>query len=156
MASRSRLATETCFHFHFQGLRNGNAFPFLTYSTHYVDSQWLTNQTSFNTPSQEEIQCYQPMRFFRRYSNWTLGRALVKRSPSCSTVSIFTNLIFNFLISSLNQIVLYDNVCSVVCIGVVECLLRLKHPCYPHECKHALMCNPQVAQQQDQGTPPSA
>ncbi len=37
---------------------------------------------SFNSPFQEEIRCYQPMRFFHRYSNWTLGRALVKRSSS--------------------------------------------------------------------------
>jgi hypothetical protein len=38
-----------CFCFHFQGLKNRNAFLFLTYSTHYVASQWLTNHTSFNT-----------------------------------------------------------------------------------------------------------
>ena len=68
------------------------------------------HSADLNTPSQEEIwhtnTNYQPMSFFRRYSNCTRGRALVKISPSCSTVSIFINLILSVLINSRNQIVL--------------------------------------------------
>ena len=55
---------------------------------------------------QEKGDNYQPMTLFCKYSKVALGRPLVKRYPSCSTVEIFVNAIFLLLIYLQNQIIL--------------------------------------------------
>ena len=49
---------------------------------------------------------YQPISFFRRYLNVTLGSPLMKISPSCSVVAILRILIPLLMHSRLNQCVL--------------------------------------------------